>query len=187
MGTPLKNDSELKNATYDITRGYGSNGVIIKAAASHTDEIISIAFNYCRKKGRVVLINDVGLNIKRNDIYKKELDFLISTSYGLGMYDENYEEKCIDYPIGYVRWTEKRNMEAYLGLIEAKKIRVRELISKIFNFYEAHNGYNEIRQNRDYLINPFKYSDNVKESKVIINTRYRSLDKGKLKIGLASL
>ena len=72
----------------------------------------------CRKKGRVVLVGDVGLNLNRADFYVKEIDFLISTSYGPGRYDQRYEEHGLDYPIGYVRWTENRNMHEYLRLID---------------------------------------------------------------------
>ena len=71
----------------------------------------------CVRKGRVILVGVSGMEIKREDIYSKELDFQISTSYGPGRYDKNYEEKGIDYPYSYVRWTEKRNIEEYLRLL----------------------------------------------------------------------
>jgi threonine dehydrogenase-like Zn-dependent dehydrogenase len=73
----------------------GADGVII-TAATPSDEVVSTAFQMCRRKGRVVLVGDVGLNLNRADFYKKELDFFISTSYGLGRYDHNYEEKGLD-------------------------------------------------------------------------------------------
>lgn len=85
-----------------LTHGIGADGVII-TAASPSHEIISSAFRMCRRKARVVLVGDVGLNLNREDIYQKELDFLISTSYGPGRYDSNYEEKNLDYPLAYVR------------------------------------------------------------------------------------
>jgi threonine dehydrogenase-like Zn-dependent dehydrogenase len=101
-----------------LTDGLGADGVII-TAATPSDEVVSTAFQMCRKKGRVVLVGDVGLNLNRADFYQKELDFFISTSYGPGRYDNNYEEKGLDYPVSYVRWTENRNMAEYLRLVAA--------------------------------------------------------------------
>ena len=71
----------------------------------------------CRKRGRIILVGVVGLNINRSDFYEKEISFQVSCSYGAGRYDDNYELKGYDYPIGYVRWTEKRNFEAILNAI----------------------------------------------------------------------
>src|SRR5437868_1777638 len=99
-----------------LTDGAGADGVIITSATS-SDAVVSRAFRMCRRKGRVVLVGDVGLNLKRADFYKKEIDFLISTSYGPGRYDASYEQQGIDYPLGYVRWTENRNFDAYLQLL----------------------------------------------------------------------
>ena len=92
------------------------DGVII-TASSDSDEIISSAFQMCRKKGRVVLVGNVGLNIDRSEIYEKELDFFISTSYGPGRYERKYEEEGLDYPISYVRWTENRNMQEFANYL----------------------------------------------------------------------
>ena len=89
-----------KDSIQRLTNGYGADGIIITAASS-SNEVISSAFNMCRKKGRVVLVGDVGLNLRRSDFYTKELDFYISTSYGPGRYDV-YMKRGLDYPIGYV-------------------------------------------------------------------------------------
>ncbi len=123
-----------------ITDQYGADGVIVTAAASGS-EVLSTAFQMCRKKGRVVLVGDVGLNIKRTDIYEKELDFFVSTSYGPGRYDDRYEQQGLDYPIGYVRWTENRNMSEYLNLIANGRLRVEPLISGIYPVDEAAKAY----------------------------------------------
>ena len=85
-----------------MTDGYGADGVII-TAATPSDAVVSSAFKMCRKKGRVVLVGDVGLNLNRADFYTKEIDFLISASYGPGRYDPRYEEQGLDYPVSYVR------------------------------------------------------------------------------------
>lgn len=94
------------------TNGIGADGVII-TASNKSNEIISQSANMCRKRGRVVLVGVIGLDISRADFYEKEISFQVSCSYGPGRYDEEYEQKGNDYPIGYVRWTEKRNFELY--------------------------------------------------------------------------
>ena len=126
-----------------VTGGNGVDGVIITAAAQ-SSEIISAAFQMCRKKGRVVLVGDVGLDLNREDIYEKELDFLISTSYGPGRYDYNYEEKGKDYPLPYVRWTENRNMREFLRLLEMKKIDIEPLVFQVFDFNKIDEAYSLI-------------------------------------------
>jgi predicted dehydrogenase/threonine dehydrogenase-like Zn-dependent dehydrogenase len=122
------------------TGGHGADGVIV-TAANASDTLISTAFRMCRKKGRVVLVGDVGLRLQRADLYEKELDFLVSTSYGPGRYDAAYEEHGLDYPIGYVRWTENRNMSAYLELIAAGRIDVAPLLGERFAIDDAPAAY----------------------------------------------
>jgi predicted dehydrogenase/threonine dehydrogenase-like Zn-dependent dehydrogenase len=123
-----------------LTGGIGADGVII-TAASPSNEIISSAFRMCRKKGRAVLVGDVGLALNRADFYQKEIDFLISTSYGPGRYDRRYEEEGADYPISYVRWTENRNMEEYLRLLAEGKVNLEPLISAQFPIEQATTAY----------------------------------------------
>jgi predicted dehydrogenase/threonine dehydrogenase-like Zn-dependent dehydrogenase len=137
--------------TYRLTDGIGADGVIITAAAA-SSEIISTAFQMCRKKGRVVVVGDVGLDIKRSDIYQKELDFFISTSYGPGRYDQNYEEHGLDYPVSYVRWTENRNMAEYLRLVSQGRINVTKLISATYPLEDAHKAYADLQQNDNKLL-----------------------------------
>lgn len=135
------------NAIDQVSRlsdGIGADGVII-TAASPSDVIISQAFQMCRRKGRVVLVGDVGLDLKREDFYQKELDFLISTSYGPGRYDANYEEHGLDYPVAYVRWTENRNLSEYLRLIAEKKISVLPLISSTFPIHKVTEAYESLK------------------------------------------
>ena len=123
-----------------LTGGVGADGVII-TAASPSHQILSGAFRMCRRKGRVVLVGDVGLNIDRADIYAKELDFLVSTSYGPGRYDRNYEERGLDYPVGYVRWTENRNMQAYLNVVAEGRVRVSSLLKVQYPVEQAPAAY----------------------------------------------
>src|SRR5439155_17936969 len=114
-----------------LTGGVGADGVIITASSS-SDAIVSTAFRMTRRKGRVVLVGDVGLDLDRADMYAKELDFFISCSYGPGRYDAAYEEGGADYPLPYVRWTENRNMAEYMRLIAVGRVQVRPLISSTY-------------------------------------------------------
>jgi predicted dehydrogenase/threonine dehydrogenase-like Zn-dependent dehydrogenase len=123
-----------------LTDGYGADGVIVTAASS-SDKVISEALQSCRRKGRAILVGDVGLHLQRADLYRKELDFLISTSYGPGRYDALYEEGGLDYPIAYVRWTENRNMEAYLRLLADGKVKLSNLLAEPFDIDRAPRAY----------------------------------------------
>ncbi|MDI6842824.1 MAG: bi-domain-containing oxidoreductase [Anaerosomatales bacterium] len=127
-----------------LTDGYGADGVVI-TAATKSSEVVSTAFKMCRRKGRVVLVGDVGLDIKREDIYTKELDFRISTSYGPGRYDARYEEHGLDYPIGYVRWTENRNMAEYLRLVSEGAVDLDAMISAVYPVEQAADAYDALR------------------------------------------
>ncbi|MEK9612746.1 MAG: bi-domain-containing oxidoreductase [Flavobacteriaceae bacterium] len=110
------------------TNKIGADGVII-TASNKGNEIISQSANMCRKRGRIILVGVVGLDIIRSDFYEKEITFQVSCSYGAGRYDDNYEQKGNDYPIGYVRWTEKRNFETILNAISKKSLNVHSLIT----------------------------------------------------------
>jgi predicted dehydrogenase/threonine dehydrogenase-like Zn-dependent dehydrogenase len=127
-----------------LTAGIGADGVLITAATT-ASKITSTAFRMCRKKGRVILVGDVGLDLNRADFYVKEIDFLISTSYGPGRYDNRYEHQGLDYPISYVRWTENRNMQAYIDMLGRKQVDVTNLISMCFNIDDAPEAYNKLK------------------------------------------
>lgn len=125
---------------HKLTDGYGADAVII-TAATRSDQVISDAAQACRRKGRVVLVGDVGLNLKRADFFRKEIDFFISTSYGPGRYDPVYEELGQDYPLPYVRWTETRNMAEYLRLLGDGKVTLANLGAVPFPIDEAPAAY----------------------------------------------
>ncbi len=127
-----------------LTDGSGADGVII-TAATPSDSVMSLAFKMCRRKGRVVLVGDVGLSLQRADFYQKELDFFISTSYGPGRYDRNYEEKGLDYPVAYVRWTENRNMAEYLRLLGSGHVRLSGMIDAIYPLGDAERAYASLK------------------------------------------
>ena len=142
-----------------LTDGMGADAVIITAASS-SNQVISQAMQCCRKKGRVVLVGDVGLNLDRNDLYKKELDFLISSSYGPGRYDPLYEEGGQDYPLPYVRWTENRNMEEYLHLLACGKIRLAGMPQRAFPIKRAVEAYASLRESgKNTLLTILEYPE----------------------------
>lgn len=122
-----------------FSRGAGIDGVIITAATS-SNEPISQAAKMCRKRGRIILVGVVGLELSRADFYEKEVTFQVSCSYGPGRHDSNYEDKGQDYPVGYVRWTEQRNFEAVLDLIASGALQLEPLISHRFDLSEGKNA-----------------------------------------------
>lgn len=126
-----------------LTNQIGADGVLITASTKSND-VISQSAGMCRKKGRIVLVGVVGLDINRSDFFKKELSFQVSCSYGPGRYDENYEEKGQDYPIGYVRWTEKRNFEAILGALSKGQLTVDPLITEKVGLKDYNSIYDNM-------------------------------------------
>ncbi len=136
-------DDELQSVANEFSRGRGVDGVIL-SAATQSSKPVSQAANMCRKRGRIVLVGVTGLDLSRADFYEKELTFQVSCSYGPGRYDSEYEQKGIDYPIGFVRWTEQRNFEAVLDLLDQKKLVVDRLISHEFEIKEATIAYDMI-------------------------------------------
>jgi polar amino acid transport system substrate-binding protein len=135
-----RNTEGLENLIKELSNGHGVDAVIITAATSSNDPV-DFAGEICRRKGKVIIVGSVPTGFKRTYYYKKELELKMSCSYGPGRYDSNYEENGIDYPYGYVRWTENRNMQAFVELVAHKKIDVKKLTSHIFNFAEAPKAY----------------------------------------------
>lgn len=170
-----------------LTDGVGADGVII-TAATPSSEVMSTAFKLCRRKGRVVLVGDVGLNLDRADFYQKELDFFISTSYGPGRYDDMYEEKGVDYPPAYVRWTENRNMSEYLRLLHENKVTLEPLPTRIFPVEQVNDAYESLKSETDRpLIAFLGYPPlrNVDEAQAIVaNPRAQSAGQNQIKLAL---
>lgn len=129
----------------DLTEGVGADGVLI-TASSKSNEIIHQAAQMCRKKGRIVLVGVIGLDIMRSDFYEKELSFQVSCSYGAGRYDDNYEQRGHDYPIGYVRWTEKRNFQAILQALSCGQLHVDPLITERIPLEQYQEIYGDMRK-----------------------------------------
>lgn len=145
-----KTCNNIPETVRSITNNRGADAVIITASAK-TDEIVSIAANSCRKRGRVVLVGVVGLNLRRTDFYEKELTFRVSCSYGPGRYDEQYEQFGVDYPVAFVRWTEQRNFEAILQMLESKLINFSPLITHRYAINDGADAYATIQNDASAL------------------------------------
>jgi predicted dehydrogenase/threonine dehydrogenase-like Zn-dependent dehydrogenase len=140
-----------------LTGGTGADAVIITASASG-DDIISDAAQMSRKRGRIVLVGVVGLHIRRSDFYEKELSFQVSCSYGPGRYDYAYEQKGIDYPLPYVRWTEQRNFEAVLQALAIGQLHIEELVSQRSPIEDYAGVYQALEQSGN-IASVFTYPD----------------------------
>ncbi|HZG52218.1 MAG TPA: bi-domain-containing oxidoreductase [Pyrinomonadaceae bacterium] len=134
---------ETLNAVMEWTRGRGADAVLITAATS-SDQPVELAGEMSRLKGRVVAVGLVGMNVPRKIYYERELTLKVSMSYGPGRYDPEYEERGHDYPFAYVRWTEGRNLEAFLDLVAAGSVRLAPLITHRFSIADGERAYNLI-------------------------------------------
>lgn len=123
-----------------FSRGRGVDLALI-CAGTESDGPVALAGAACRRKGRVVVVGAVGMDIPREDYYRKEISFSVSCSYGPGRYDPSYEEGGIDYPLPYVRWTEGRNMEAFLDAVASGSVRPSSLVTHRFRLEDAPSAY----------------------------------------------
>ena len=163
----LKNNKNLEQAARNFSKNIGVDGVIISTSSSD-NSIISNSTKILRKKGRIVLVGTSGLDLKRSDFYEKEISFQVSCSYGPGRYDKLYEEEGIDYPIGYVRWTEKRNFLSILNLMSKGIISVDNLITDMFPFEKCHLAYKFLLKNKKVLGLILKFNKLNKKTKSLI-------------------
>ena len=154
---------DVVSAVNAWAEGKGADGVLITAAAK-TDEIIHQSAQMCRKRGRIVLVGVVGLNLRRSDFYEKEITFQVSCSYGPGRYDNKYEQGGQDYPRGFVRWTAQRNFRAVLDLMQAEKLNVDDLITNRFALEDASQAYDVVGKAPNALGVILKYVDEVEQS-----------------------
>ena len=135
----------LKALVRDATGGHGADRTLV-TAATKSNAVINLAMDVTRAKGTVVIVGDVGLKVEREIFYRKEIDLLMSTSYGPGRYDASYEIDGHDYPFGYVRWTLNRNMQAYLDLLARGRIDVQPLVDRVISIDEAPGAYRALAQ-----------------------------------------
>lgn len=163
------------------TGGVGADGVIITASAK-TDEVIHQACEMSRKRGRIILVGVVGMNMRRDDFYKKELTFQVSCSYGAGRYDEEYEQKGHDYPLPYVRWTEKRNFQTILTSIAHGGLDVKSLITEVVDLADYEQIYGDMRK-RGSIASIIKYPESPEQASVV-KVSDKAFTAGKGKIGI---
>lgn len=128
-----------------MTNHHGVDATIITAASS-SGIVIDNAMAYTRRKGKVILVGDVNLDFDREQFYLKEIDFLISCSYGPGRYDSSYEKDGNDYPYSYVRWTENRNMQLFVDLVEAKKLNLEHVLKNEFEIDNVQGAYSYLKK-----------------------------------------
>ncbi|MDZ7691008.1 MAG: zinc-binding alcohol dehydrogenase [Balneolaceae bacterium] len=141
----------------------GADAVLI-TASTKSDAVIKQAANMSRKRGRIVLVGVVGLDIDRSDFYEKELSFQVSCSYGPGRYDDEYEQKGHDYPLPYVRWTEKRNFEAVLRAMAEGQLEVEPLITERVPLGEYQQIYGDM-EGSDSIASLLEYPVTTKGTK----------------------
>jgi polar amino acid transport system substrate-binding protein len=174
-----RNDPNLINNAENFTNGLGFDSVIITAAAPTNDPIV-LATELCRKKGKIIVVGAVKMDIPRDPyFYRKELELKISCSYGPGRYDPQYEELGNDYPPAYVRWTEQRNMEAFLGMIAKGLIQVNALISHRFEIDRAEAAYDIVlgKNPEPHIGILLKYNPNEKKKLTKINIASHAVSK----------
>ncbi|ROL56259.1 oxidoreductase [Bacteroidetes/Chlorobi group bacterium Naka2016] len=166
-----------------FSNGMGFDSVIITASTS-SNEPTELALKIARKKGRVIVVGAVGMNIPRSPFYEKEIEFTIACSYGPGRYDKNYEEYGIDYPYAYVRWTENRNMQAFLELIRDGKIDVSKLITHKFPIEQADKAYAILsKPDEKHIAILLEYPQTQKAIAKVLPSLATKVKKGKIKLG----
>jgi len=143
--TDLSAGADPIAAAHTFSRGRGMDGVLITASTQSSEPAHQAAV-MCRKRGRIVLVGVAGLELVRSDFYEKELSFQVSCSYGPGRYDPAYEEGGQDYPVGFVRWTEQRNLEAVLDMMASGRLDVRPLVSHRFPIARAEEAYDLVAE-----------------------------------------
>jgi len=167
----LSTEIDPIEAAVAMTNGIGVDGVLITASAKG-DEIVHQSAQMSRKRGRIVLVGVVNLNLDRSDFYEKELSFQVSCSYGPGRYDTKYESAGQDYPLPFVRWTEQRNFEAVLHAMSSGALKVGELISEKIDIAQAGKAYKMLTEDpaKIALILTYPGADLRKENFVRISS-----------------
>jgi predicted dehydrogenase/threonine dehydrogenase-like Zn-dependent dehydrogenase len=166
-----------------LTGGFGADTVIVTAATASSDPMHEAA-QACRRKGRVVIVGDVGLELRRSDLYEKELDVVMSTSYGPGRYDPVYELEGRDYPLGYVRWTENRNMEEYLRLLATDALDLSSLPQERFEIDDAETAYAALGGERKPLLVLLSYPERADAVRRRVETRTVAARSGRIGVAL---
>ena len=177
LSTNRKTDS-LREKILSLTDGFGVDRVIIAAAGS-TNDPLELSTKILRDRGKVTDVGNVLLDVPRKDFYDNEFELNMSRSYGPGRYDKDYEDKGLDYPIGYVRWTENRNIIAYLKMLKNGNINIEDLITHKFSFDSAVDSYKKVLSGEEFILgSSFSYNPDVDFStKYYINKKVKNSTK----------
>lgn len=187
-----KDKKEITEKIKQYTEDHGVDKTIF-TASTKSNEPLKHSFEITRKKGQVILVGVADINIERNLLYEGEKDLLISTSYGPGRYDYSYEVEGKDYPYEYVRWTEKRNMKAYLDLIKQKKVSFDLLLKKTFPLEKIEEAYNYLLSEEKPIITIIEYDkktilkEKIEEEQTKIINKTKKVEKEKINIGIIGL
>ncbi|MHA1927505.1 MAG: bi-domain-containing oxidoreductase [Candidatus Thorarchaeota archaeon] len=181
-------DDDVVRKVIHATDGHGADRVILTVATDSPDPIRQ-AFEMSRRKGRVVLVGVAGMQLDRKSMYRKELDFVISTSYGPGRYDREYEENGTDYPYAYVRWTEQRNMIAYLNMILSGAVKLNSIIGKSYPVEKAEVAYQSLKEEDRPLLVLLTYSpkEDVEEAEQAKSGAWTGLETRALNTGIVGV
>ena len=185
-------DDSASEITKSLTKGRGVDKVIITAAAD-SNAPIDLAEEIARDRGVICMIGVTRMNLDRRPFYQKELSFKIARSYGPGRYDSSYEEDGVDYPIGYIRYTEGRNVEEFLRLLSTGRMDISDLITHVIDFAEAAKAYEMITtnpRNEKYIGVLLKYGENTAKWETVVKTRNtvrsnkKCVNKNQISLGL---
>lgn len=183
-------DASMTPSIQHMTQGIGVDCIFI-AAGGKSNAPVELAASLARDRGRIVDIGKTNLDLPWNEYYEKELDVRFSRSYGPGRYDPNYEQRGIDYPVGYVRWTEKRNMIEFLNLVSQEKILLDPIVSETCSFNDAEKVYQTITESKTPVLGVvFKHAKHIEDT--ITSKRksqndtsnVRPIEEGKVKLGV---
>mgnify|MGYP003377452611 FL=1 len=174
---------DLEQIIQKYTDGYGCDAVIITAGTESLD-LIDLAGIFSRKEGTVVVVGAVTKLIKREHYFKKELNLKMSSSYGPGRYDPEYEEHGIDYPYAYVRWTENRNMQAFAEMLRTNQVRPEKLLTHTFAFRDAKQAYELILGKSVTLAGVVLKYDKTREVSSVVHLETKSFSAAEPAIGL---
>lgn len=163
--------SDSVDCVNNFTNGYGADAVLFCASTAQS-ETLSQAFKMLRKKGRLIMLGVSEMHINRNDMYEKELELLMSTSYGPGRYDKEYELDGKDYPLPYVRWTENRNMQEYVRLLSEEKIKLNDIITDIYPIQNVTHAFQRLAEDRNVLLMILEYGIPNKLDAINFNKKF---------------
>lgn len=166
-----------------VSRGRGADAVLV-TAATPSDEPVALAAELCRDRGKVIVVGDVGMSLSRRVFYDKELSLVVARSYGPGRYERAYEEGGLDFPVGYVRWTESRNVEAVLDLIAARRLEVADLVTHRFAVDDGAEAFATLRDDPTALGILLEYGDDAAADSTTIELRPAARTAGRPSVAL---